>query len=83
MSSPTSAEPALLAVAPRRQNRGTREERDRPTSSQLRRGGLFGIQRGNVRSEGKPADLCLRIQEYLPPPRRPRWRRHATSSVPE
>lgn len=54
MSSPTSAEPALLAVAPRRQNRGTCDERDRPTCSQLRRGGLFGVQRGNVRSEGKP-----------------------------
>ena len=30
MSSPTSGEPELLAVAPRRQNRGTCDERDRP-----------------------------------------------------
>ena len=50
--------------------------------SQIRRGGLFGVQRGNVRSKLKPGDLCLRIQEYLPP-RRPGWRRHATSSAPE
>src|SRR4051794_25295736 len=26
----------------------------------------FGVQRGNVRSEGKVADLCLRMQEYRP-----------------
>src|SRR5512132_1786034 len=65
MSSPTSAEPALLAVAPRRQNRGTCDERDRATCSQLRRGGLFGVQRGN--KERSQTDLCLRIQDYLPP----------------
>jgi hypothetical protein len=45
------------AGAPRRQDRVRAMNAIDRRAGELRRGGLFGVQRGNPRSDGKPADL--------------------------